>query len=53
LDEEVIAHYRKLAGGTGYLTLINDVLKSHVQEEDLEGLLRRVIREELASNQED
>jgi hypothetical protein len=53
LDEEVIAHYRKIAGKTDYLILINEVLKSHIQEEDLEGLLRRVIREELASTREE
>jgi hypothetical protein len=38
------------AGGGNYQTLINDVLREHVdgKQEDLEETLRRVLREELA-----
>lgn len=37
-------------GGGNYQTLVNDALREHVEgaREDLEGTLRRVIREELA-----
>jgi uncharacterized protein (DUF4415 family) len=52
LDEEVIAYFRKQAGKKDYQRLINEVLKSHIQGEELERLLRRVIREELTSTRE-
>ncbi len=52
LDHDVLAWFREqvhLAGGGNYQTLINDVLRQHIQQqrEPLEETLRRVLREEL------
>jgi uncharacterized protein (DUF4415 family) len=52
LDDDVLAWFREqvhLAGGGNYQTLINDVLRQHIQHqrEPLEETLRRVLREEL------
>ncbi|NEV62864.1 BrnA antitoxin family protein [Thiorhodococcus minor] len=51
LDPEVIQWFRdQVAGGGNYQTLINEALQEHIQRRqgtDLEGLLRRVVREEL------
>jgi uncharacterized protein (DUF4415 family) len=52
LDPEVIDWFRgevDRVGGGNYQSLINDVLRRHVErsEENLEKTLRRVIREEL------
>lgn len=52
LDDDVLAWFREqvhLAGGGNYQTLINDVLRQHIQQcrEPLEEILRRVLREEL------
>jgi uncharacterized protein (DUF4415 family) len=52
LDDDVLAWFREqvhLAGGGNYQTLINDVLRQHMQQrrEPLEETLRRVLREEL------
>ena len=47
LDAEIVAHYKALAGGRGYQTLINESLKDNIRAEDLEIALRRIIREEL------
>ena len=52
LDDEVLAWFREqvnLAGGGNYQTLINEVLRQHIQQsrEPLEEILRRVVREEL------
>src|SRR6266699_2662370 len=52
LDDEILAWFREQverAGGGNYQTLINEVLRQHVQRarEPLEKTLRRVIREEL------
>jgi uncharacterized protein (DUF4415 family) len=52
LDDDVLAWFREqvhLAGGGNYQTLINDVLRQHIQQqrEPLEETLRRVLREEL------
>ncbi|MCG5061734.1 BrnA antitoxin family protein [Limnoraphis robusta Tam1] len=52
LDDEVLAWFREqvhLAGGGNYQTLINEVLRQHIQQsrESLEETLRRVLREEL------
>ncbi|MGV0023405.1 BrnA antitoxin family protein [Phormidesmis priestleyi] len=52
IDDEVLAWFKEqvhLANGGNYQTLINEVLKAHIQEqrEPLEATLRRVLREEL------
>jgi hypothetical protein len=53
IDTDVLDWFRAevgRAGGGNYQTLVNDALREHVEgaREDLEGTLRRVIREELA-----
>jgi uncharacterized protein (DUF4415 family) len=53
IDTDVLDWFRaevERAGGGNYQTLVNDALREHVEgtREDLEGTLRRVIREELA-----
>lgn len=54
LDTDIIDWFRhqvEVAGGGNYQTLINDVLRQYIEEqqrESLETVLRRVIREELA-----
>jgi uncharacterized protein (DUF4415 family) len=52
IDDEILAWFREQverAGGGNYQTLLNEVLRQHVQhaQEPLEKTLRRVIREEL------
>jgi uncharacterized protein (DUF4415 family) len=52
LDDEVLAWFREqvhAAGGGNYQSLINEVLRQHIQQqrEPLEATLRRVLREEL------
>jgi len=52
LDEEILAWFREQverAGGGNYQTVINEVLRQHIQhvQEPLEKTLRRVIREEI------
>ena len=47
LDTQVIDHFKRLAGERGYQTLINETLKSTINQRDMESLLRKVIREEL------
>lgn len=52
LDDDVIAWFREQvnqAGGGNYQTLINCVLRQHIEQrrEPLEETLRRVVREEL------
>ena len=52
LDDDILAWFREqvhLASGGNYQTLINDVLRQHIQQhrEPLEETLRRVLREEL------
>ena len=46
LDMAVVEHFRSRAGGRGYQTLINEALKRAIEQENLENVLRRVIREE-------
>ena len=46
LDMTVVEHFRSRAGGRGYQTLINEALKQAIDQEKLEDVLRRVIREE-------
>lgn len=49
LDADLVAFFKTKAGGRGYQTLINETLRESMGSEDLEKILRRVIREELAS----
>jgi uncharacterized protein (DUF4415 family) len=53
LDDDTLAWFRdqvERAGGGNYQTVINEVLRQHVQlaREPLEKIIRRVIREELS-----
>lgn len=47
LDGSVIAFFKAKAGARGYQTLINQVLHQAMTGEQIESMLRRVIREEL------
>jgi uncharacterized protein (DUF4415 family) len=52
LDDEILAWFRQQVhsmGGGNYQTLINEVLRQHIQasREPLEETLRKVVREEL------
>lgn len=47
LDTALIEYFRAKAGERGYQTLINDTLREAMEREELEGALRRIIREEL------
>jgi len=47
LDANVVAYFKTQAGGRGYQTLINETLKKNILHQDLETMLRRIIREEL------
>jgi len=49
LDADIIAFFKAKAGGRGYQTLINETLRENVGSQNLEKLLRRIIRDELAS----
>jgi uncharacterized protein (DUF4415 family) len=46
LDMAVVEYFRSRAGGRGYQTLINEALRQAITQENLEDVLRRVIREE-------
>lgn len=47
LDTVLIEYFKAKAGNRGYQTLINESLRQAVEQEEMEGILRRVIREEL------
>ncbi len=47
LDNKIVHYFKMRAGGRGYQTLINETLADHIRREELESLLRRVIREEM------
>jgi uncharacterized protein (DUF4415 family) len=49
LDAAIVAYFKAQVGGRGYQTLINKVPKENIRRQDLEAMLRRVIREELAA----
>lgn len=54
LDNDVLEWFREavtVSGGGNYQTLINNVLREYVQQqqEPLEDILRRIVREELHS----
>ena len=46
LDMTVVEYFRLRSGGRGYQTLINQALKQAIEQESLEDVVRRVIREE-------
>jgi uncharacterized protein (DUF4415 family) len=48
LDTGVLAFFKHKASGRCYQTLINEVLKRAIYQEELETAIRRVLREELA-----
>lgn len=47
LDAAVVAYFKTRAGGRGFQKLINETLKSKIRDQNLENVLRRIIREEL------
>lgn len=49
LDADLVAFFKTKAGGRGYQTLINETLRNSIGGEEIESLLRRIIREELAT----
>jgi uncharacterized protein (DUF4415 family) len=51
LDASLVERFKEMAGERGYQTLINEFLKSSLQQADLEATIRKVIREELKGPQ--
>lgn len=47
LDAAIVEHFKHLAGGRGYQTLINETLKHAMQADDLQQVVRQTIREEM------
>ena len=47
LDEVIINRFKQMAGDRGYQTLINETLKSSMQQTYIAETLQQVIREEL------
>lgn len=47
LDSGVIEWFKKKAGVRGYQTLINNALKEIMDQDSLENLIRKIVREEL------
>lgn len=47
LDAALVERFKRMAGDRGYQTLINEALKSSVQQADMAETLRKVIREEM------
>lgn len=47
LDANLVERFKEMAGERGYQTLINDALKTSLQQADIEATIRKVIREEL------
>jgi uncharacterized protein (DUF4415 family) len=47
LDATLVERFKEMAGERGYQTLINETLKSSLQQSDMEATIRKVIREEL------
>jgi len=46
LDAALVERFKEMAGERGYQTLINETLKSSLQQSDMEATIRKVIREE-------
>jgi len=49
LDSSIIEWFKKKAGVKGYQTLINKALKEIVDQDSLQGLIRKIVKEELAA----
>lgn len=47
LDSATVQYFKAKAGERGYQTLINETLKQAMQAENLEGVIRKTIRDEL------
>lgn len=47
LDAVLVEQFKSMAGDRGYQTLINETLKTYLQQADMEATIRKVIREEL------
>ncbi len=47
LDAALVEQFKSMAGERGYQTLINETLRISLHQTDLEGMLRKVIREKL------
>jgi uncharacterized protein (DUF4415 family) len=47
LDASVVQYFKNKAGRGSYQTLINDALGDYIVSDGIEGMLRRVIREEM------
>jgi uncharacterized protein (DUF4415 family) len=53
IDEDVLEWFRSQVenqGGGNYQTMINTALREHIQQQHLEDMLRRVVREELRNS---
>ncbi len=50
LDAALVDRFKTLAGDRGYQTLINETLKTSLQQADIETTIRQAIREELRSS---
>jgi uncharacterized protein (DUF4415 family) len=48
LDKSLLEYFKAKAGEQDYQALINDTLRAAILNSDLEAMMRRVIREELA-----
>ena len=46
LDAALVDRFKRMTGGRGYRTLINEALQSSVQQADMAETLRQVVREE-------
>lgn len=56
LDRDIVDWFRSKVeeqGGGNYQSMLNDALKKHIEQQDqpLEDILRRVVREELRASQ--
>ena len=49
LDAVLVDRFKGMAGERGYQTLINETLKTSLQQGDIEATIRKVIREELVT----
>lgn len=47
LDAALVDRFKEMAGERGYQTLINEALRTSLQQADMETTIRKVIREEL------
>lgn len=47
LDAALVDRFKEMAGERGYQTMINEALRTSLQQADMETTIRKVIREEL------